>query len=281
MNEKKLKKSISRVLLSILLPVTAAGIVFIIFFLTTQARKSITKLTFDNLKAESEVNAKNLALEYEAIEAKYDKYAEILESAEFESQEELFKFLEETVFADSEENFLITISFEDDSYVLSNHQRLDESWKPTQRPWYQQAWQIDGWSNTEPYIDSTTGNLGISLVKKYTLKNGMKGAFCIDAYLMNLHDEVAAISPLGMGKAILLDFDHGYVISYLDEDKEIMGKIFGPIPAEADSRMEIISTAAFDAFEAEYLATKRLAKEREADQRKDLHRRLVKALKSV
>lgn len=67
---------------------------------------------------------------------------------------------------------------------------------------------------------------------------------------------------------------------YLDEDEEIMGKIFGPVPSEADDRMEIVSKAAFDAFEAEYLATKRLMKELEADQREDLQLRLVKALKS-
>ncbi|XME02977.1 methyl-accepting chemotaxis protein [Lachnospiraceae bacterium C1.1] len=228
--ERKLKKSISTLLLSILLPVTIVGIVVIILVITGQAEKTIRSLSFSDLKAETAVNAESLSMVYEDIESKYDKYIEILESTDFESEEKLFEFLEATVYYEDEADFLITVGFEDDSYVLSNHQRLDESWKPSERPWYKQAWEIEGYSNTEPYIDSTTGNLGISIVKKFTLKSGKKGAICIDAYLDNMHDQVAALTPMGSGKSALLDFEHQYIVSFFDEEFE--GKAFSEVDDE-------------------------------------------------
>ncbi len=218
--EKKIKRSISTVLLTILLPVMALGMIAIIVFMTSRAQTEIINLTGLDLQSETNENAKELALVYENIEARYDRYCEILESHEFESEEALFAFLENTVYADAEADFLITVGFEDDSYVLSNHQRLDESWKPSERPWYQQAWEKDGYSNTEPYIDSTTGNLGISIVRKFTLASGKKGAICIDAYLATLHDQVNELTPMQSGISCVLDLDHGYVVACQDENLE-------------------------------------------------------------
>ena len=81
--DKKIKRSIGTLLLTILLPITIIGISVIIVLLTSRAQNSIVALTKANLKSETYGEAQNLGTGFRMLTAKFGEYADTLEQIEF------------------------------------------------------------------------------------------------------------------------------------------------------------------------------------------------------
>ena len=92
--EKKLKKSIGAVLLSVLLPVTAIAIVFIIVFLTSQAKTTIVKISQTDLMDVTNANAYILSEELLKVVDRAEELACTSDYVEFDSIDDLQKYLE-------------------------------------------------------------------------------------------------------------------------------------------------------------------------------------------
>jgi hypothetical protein len=95
----KTKKSISSLLLSVLLPVTAIGIVFIILFMSSQAKKEIVDISKADLRAETEENAKDLGADVQQLLATMEMYAKTLETVSMPNHDEMLKYITPSSFS--------------------------------------------------------------------------------------------------------------------------------------------------------------------------------------
>ena len=92
------------------------------------------------------------------------------------------------------------------------------SWKPTdwdarKRPWYDVAKFTNNAQITEPYVDSVTKEMVISVVANFTDKGNFKGAFGGDLSLKTVSDSLNTLNFNNAGYAFLLS-ENGNVISH-------------------------------------------------------------------
>ena len=96
----------------------------------------------------------------------------------------------------------------------------DPSWKPTdwdarKRPWYDVAKFANNAQITEPYEDSVTKEMIISVVANYSDKGNFKGAFGGDLSLKTVSDSLNTLNFNSAGYAFLLS-ENGNIISHPD-----------------------------------------------------------------
>ncbi|QEL55986.1 methyl-accepting chemotaxis protein [Chromobacterium paludis] len=138
---------------------------------------------------------------------------------------------------------LIFGGLETDGKKISN----DSSWNPPpdwdarKRPWYPLAKAASGATLTEPYADSATGEILISVVAKMTDKGVFKGAFGGDLSLKTVSEALNTATFNGAGYAFLLTSD-GKIISHPDaklNGKSVAELFGGTAPALNDQVQEI------------------------------------------
>jgi methyl-accepting chemotaxis protein len=217
----KLKKSIGKTLLKIVLPVITIGIASIIVFLTIKASDTISNVSTMDLEAETRANANELGTGFRMLTAKFGEYADTLEQVQFENHEAIFKYIKPSLEYKAVDNSGIYIGFEDDSYVYADGRTKDASYKPTERGWYKTGIQHQTFVATDPYIDSTTGGLCITFCRCVDLFDGSKAVMGVDVYLDDLLKAVNGLTPMTTGKSLIISKD--YVISY--EDTALNGKL--------------------------------------------------------
>ena len=114
--------------------------------------------------------------------------------------------------------FVLTgVGFEDDGRILGN----DPGWIPSDdydsrtRPWYIQAKQANDLIMTEPYPDSVTKEIVVSLGIPMSSQGQFAGAMFFDVSLGGLGKVLNKIKPLNAGYAFLIS-DQGEFISHPD-----------------------------------------------------------------
>ena len=215
-NAPKVKRSIGKMLLTVLLPVVVIGIAAIIVFISYNARKVITEVSLMDLEAEGQYNAAKLGSEFQMLTSKDGQYCDTLETVYFEDHAAMLKYIEPSADYDSVENTGIYIGFSDDSYFFANHQVQPSDWRPTERGWYAEGKDQETFVCTEPYIDANNGELCVTFVRNVNCANGEFGVAAIDVFLTALQEDVNALTPMKTGGSMVLDGD--YIISYFDTD---------------------------------------------------------------
>ena len=210
----KVKKSISKTLLLCLMPIIIIGIVAIIAFLTINAKNNITELSCMDLQAETEANALDLGTSFRMLTAKFGEYCDTLEQVEFKDHEAMLRYIEPSANYKAIENSGLYIGFSDDSYIFANGTIQEDTWKPTQRSWYQTGLGNETFVETEPYVDSSTNALCVTFVRQNDFYNGEVGVCAMDVFLTDLQERVNALTPMKTGSSIVVAGD--YIISYTD-----------------------------------------------------------------
>ena len=218
--DKKLKKSIGTVLLSVLLPVTAVAIVFIILFLTTQAKNTIVKTSKQDLMDVTNMNGYVLSEELLKVIDRAEEVACSIDTIDFANLDEMQKYLEHTQKTSDMASGGIYVGFEDNSYTFADGHKQDNGWLPIERGWYKEGINYTKMTGTEPYIDATTGKLCVTFCRKVTTPSGKAGVAAIDIYLDKLSEEVTALTPLGKGRSAV--FTENTIVSYYKN--ELIGK---------------------------------------------------------
>ncbi len=203
----KSKKSISSLLLSVLLPVTAIGIVFIILFMSSQAKKEIVDISKADLKAETEENAKALGADVQQLLATMDMYAKTLETVPMASHDEMLKYITPSKDYEGMKSSGIYIGFSDNSYMFANGTIQKDDWIATERGWYKAGENEEKFIGTEPYIDAATGDLCVTFCRKLECANGEHGVIAIDVFLTDLQKQVNELRPMKTGRSIVFDGD--------------------------------------------------------------------------
>ncbi|SFB35184.1 methyl-accepting chemotaxis protein [Acetitomaculum ruminis DSM 5522] len=216
----KVKKSISKTLLLLLLPIIIIGVVSIIAFLTLNARSTIEETSLMDLKAETSSNAYQLGTGFRMMTAKFGEYCDTMEQVYFKDHEALQKYIEPSAKYDAVENTGIYIGFSDDTCIFADGTTVDSSFKPTEREWYKAAKGHETFVETDPYTDTTTGELCVTFVRENDFYNGEKGVCGVDVYLTDLQEEVSQLTPMKTGGSMVLAGD--YILSYFDS--ELNGK---------------------------------------------------------
>lgn len=213
----KLKKSVSRSLMIVLLPITAIAIMFIILFLSSQAQVTITKLAKADLQVETGTNSWKISNDITKITSALDSYARGIESIDFKSLDEMQDYLATSVGIFNDAAYGVYVGFEDDSYVFGDATIThDSSWHPTERGWYQ-----DGLGKTTPfdgtpYVDTGVGGLCVTFSRELTSASGKQGVIAIDVYLDAMVGDISALTPLETGRSSLLTGD--YIVYYSNTD---------------------------------------------------------------
>ena len=203
----KTKKSISSLLLSVLLPVTAIGIVFIILFMSSQAKKEIVDISKADLKAETEENAKDLGSDVQELLATMEMYAKTLETVPMPTHDEMLKYITPSKDYEGMKSTGIYIGFSDNSYMFANGTIQKDDWVATERGWYKAGENAEKFIGTEPYIDAATGDLCVTFCRKLECANGEHGVIAIDVFLTDLQKQVNELRPMKTGRSIVFDGD--------------------------------------------------------------------------
>ena len=203
----KTKKSISSLLLSVLLPVTAIGIVFIILFMSSQAKKEIVDISKADLKAETEENAKDLGADVQQLLATMEMYAKTLETVPMPNHDEMLKYITPSKDYEGMKSSGIYIGFSDNSYMFANGTIQKDDWVATERGWYKAGENAEKFIATEPYIDAATGDLCVTFCRKLECANGEHGVIAIDVFLTDLQKQVNELRPMKTGRSIVFDGD--------------------------------------------------------------------------
>jgi methyl-accepting chemotaxis protein len=203
----KTKKSISSLLLSVLLPVTAIGIVFIILFMSSQAKKEIVDISKADLRAETEENAKDLGADVQQLLATMEMYAKTLETVPMPNHDEMLKYITPSKDYEGMKSSGIYIGFSDNSYMFANGTIQKDDWVATERGWYKAGENAEKFIATEPYVDSASGDLCVTFCRKLECANGEHGVIAIDVFLTDLQKHVNELRPMKTGRSIVFDGD--------------------------------------------------------------------------
>lgn len=109
------------------------------------------------------------------------------------------------------------IGFSDNTLISGSGWIPDSSYDLTTREWYQGAMAGDGFFISDPYIDSMTKNVVISISKPFTTNDGRKGVICSDVQIDYLVDLVSN-SDVGEDSYAFLIDDKGNIVTHLNEE---------------------------------------------------------------
>ncbi|MCR4588214.1 MAG: HAMP domain-containing protein [Lachnospiraceae bacterium] len=214
--EKSFSKqhTVSGKLLLTLIPMISLAIIALIALVSMQARTIISLQATHGLEQESTANAYSVGNTMLDFKQFVNSTANTLESVDFKDDKEINEFLITNTLHkyDFAENGLY-LGFENGTWIDPSGWVPGSDYVITERDWYQQAIEGDI-TIGEPYVDSDTGSLVVSLSRKIRFTDGRVAVCAIDMLLDQIVSQVAALKPLDTGTSLLLDGDT--VLSYTD-----------------------------------------------------------------
>lgn len=200
-NKPKLKRSISKTLLTVILPVVAIGILVIIIFLNNQASSSMIELSKMDLQAETESNARALGTPFQMLTSKFGEYADTLENIPFADKQAIADYIAPSVNYQPVANTGIYIGFDDGSYLFANGTIQADDWDPRTRDWYATGMENDTFIVTDAYTDSATGELCVTYTRRVDMYDGSKAVMAMDVFLSDLQEKVNELTPMTTGRS--------------------------------------------------------------------------------
>ena len=210
---KKIKASISGKLMRVLVPMVAVSIIFVIVFLSSQAKNIVSDMTKKALQSDSDKNAATIGAEVTNLLSGYNQDIETLERLPITDAKEIQDYL--GISSDWSEMTYSGLygGFEDGTWVDASGWVPDaDDYVITEKDWYKQAVGSEEFVFGDPYVDSNTGDLVVSASRETTLTDGRKGVLSIDMFLSGIVDETASLKPLGSGTTLL--FYNDYILSF-------------------------------------------------------------------
>ncbi|MBE5870399.1 MAG: methyl-accepting chemotaxis protein [Lachnospiraceae bacterium] len=202
--EKKAKRSISTKLLTILLPMVTVAIIFVILFLSMQAKSIITSLAQDDLLSDANANAAQISGEMEALTATFEQYAQTLERVPFKDIEEMKAYLEPSLtFSELTPNGFYT-GLEDGTWIDPSGWEPDADYVITERDWYKDGIGSSKFTYGTPYVDSDSGSVVVTMSRKITLADGRVGVAAVDVTLDSIVAATAQFKPMETGMTMML-----------------------------------------------------------------------------
>ena len=200
-NKPKLKRSISKTLLTVILPVVAIGILVIIIFLNNQASSSMIELSKMDLQAETESNARALGTPFQMLTSKFGEYADTLENIPFADKQAIADYIAPSVDYQPVPNTGIYIGFDDGSYLFANGTIQADDWDPRTRDWYAIGMENDTFIVTDAYRDSATDELCVTYTRRVDMYDGSKAVMAMDVFLSDLQENVNELTPMTTGRS--------------------------------------------------------------------------------
>lgn len=227
----KRKSILTKMLTGLSLPIVIV-LVIASFFILTIVEKSISELTIRSLTSESQ-SASYQASEFFTVYLKGSQYAAsnyyMQKAIEDTSKEIRFKDIEgyndlkktlEKIVLNNTENILSSwiASFDSSQAAQSGGFTTEEGWDITKRPWYRVS-ETKKPVLTEPYIDTSTGNLIITAASPVldNVTGEAIGAVGFDIKLDKLNDIMSSYK-IGKNGFLILCADNNQIIYHPNSD---------------------------------------------------------------
>ncbi len=210
----KAKISISTKLLRVLMPMVGIAIIFIIMFLSMEAKRIVSDTAEESLVNDSKKNAEKIGSEVTSLLSGYKQNVETIETLDFADDAAIIDYLTITMNWSEMTSNGIYAGMEDRSFFDPSGWVPDADYVPSERDWYIQAGGSEEFVLGEPYVDSDSGSLIVSASRKLDLKDGRKGVAAVDMYLDSIVEELSALKPLGTGTTML--FSRDCILSFYD-----------------------------------------------------------------
>ena len=213
MKEKnKVRFSISTKLLRVLVPIVAISIILMTVFTALRASNIIENTAERALSQEGRANAESIGGTMSDLRRSYDMIADTMEKVAFQSDDELLAYLGEYLTMSELTPNGIYAGLEDGTWLDPSGWEPDEDYVITERDWYRDGLGKHSLEYGDPYLDSDTGEMIVSMSREISLKDGRKGVAAVDINLTEVMEEVSQFSPMGSGMSMMLDGEN--VLSY-------------------------------------------------------------------
>ena len=217
MKEKsKVRFSISAKLLRVLVPIVAISIVLMTVF-TAQRASSIIENTAERaLAQEGRANAESIGGTMSDLRRSYEMIADTMEKVAFQSDDELVAYLGNYLTMSELTPNGIYVGLEDGTWLDPSGWEPDEDYIITDRDWYKMGLGKHNLVYGDPYVDSDSGEMIVSMSREINLRDGRKGVAAVDINLTEVMEEVSQFSPMGSGISMMLDGEN--ILSYYFSD---------------------------------------------------------------
>ncbi len=212
----KVRISISTKLLRIMMPMVAIAIIFIIVFLSVQARSIISSSAETSLQNDSDKNATSIGTQITNLLEAYNQNLETLEKLPITDRDAINDYMSITMDWTEMSSHGLYGGFEDGMWVDPTGWVPDADYVITERDWYVQAAGSEDFVIGEPYVDSDTGSLVVTASRGVTLTDGRVGVMGVDLYIDGIVETTSQFKPLDMGMTMLFSGD--YILSYYNAD---------------------------------------------------------------
>lgn len=207
--KKKLKKSVGKTLLLILLPLVAWGMASIILFLNHKATKTISATAMMDLQAETNANAQSIATPLQMLKSCYNTYADTMEVVDFASHDQMQKYIAYSLKGQPVKNSGIYLCFEKGGAIFADGTILPDDFDASTKSWYQAA---EGKSDksfitSEVYKDSLGRGSCVTFARRLTFTDQSKGVLGTDVFMKDLQKEVSSLRPMKSGTSAILSND--------------------------------------------------------------------------
>ena len=198
-------QSLSRKLLSILVPMIALFIIVTAGIIFIRARMIIIEEAQAGLHQESVGNANDIASEINEVRGYYNGIADMLSTTKFESDADLLKAVSVVMGKYPQTPTGLYMGLSDKSYFDTSGWVPDAGYDPTSRGWYEAGSQADTMTIGDPYLDMNTNSMVVAVGRKVQLADGRSGVLSVDFNLSGIANSVAEYRPAGTGGAVLFD----------------------------------------------------------------------------
>lgn len=235
-NETKKKngiKSISTKLTMYLVPMLVISITIIITFLILMAQKNIIKITKYALSEDARANANEVSAEFQRIFGSFDSLVDSIHTIDFKNDKEIEEYLKPSMKVTKDSELGVFLAFSDGRMIFVNGMKMDTSLKITDRDWYKEGINREKFGLGNPYVDMLSGELVVTISRKFSLKDGRSGVAGADVLLSSLEKRFQEMIPMDTGHSIIVSKDsvlvhynseyHGVKFSDLMTDPFIAG----------------------------------------------------------
>ncbi|WP_299260842.1 methyl-accepting chemotaxis protein [uncultured Kushneria sp.] len=119
--------------------------------------------------------------------------------------------------ADAGDMITVYAGFNDDRYITSDVAwEIPPTYRPTQRPWYQQAVAAGHTIATLPYLDASSGKLVVSFASPIVRDGQTVGVISSDVAMDSVIETVNAVDPTPRSHAFMVN-DEGVMIAHADK----------------------------------------------------------------
>jgi len=214
------KGSLKGKLLALVLPLLALVVSVIMVINFTSTKKIMTDATYQELKEESNYNAKVIEAWKESLISSLNSVQNTLESVRFTSDQQELGYLEAVTeqMIESIPNGIYEAA-SDGTYLDGSGWVPDADYIPTERDWYIEGLEHNSFEFGAPYLDASTGSFIVSATTKLNRNDKKNMVVAVDIPLIGITEMVAEIQVMGAqtGYAFLVDGSTNTILAHRDE----------------------------------------------------------------